>query len=220
MVDGGVACIAHMKAPHGTTLVDVRDPKTPRQLAHVEVPAGTHSHKVRAVNGLMLVNREGHGGQRGRRARAASASATSPRRPRRARSPSGARGGARRPSLHLRRALRLHLAGDGRLRRQHRDDPRPRRSRAAPGGRPLVDAGAVDGRRRDAVVEGPAAPLPPPDPARQPALRQLLARRLRHPRHRGHGQAAASSPGSTGARPSSRRPTPRCRCRSRCRAAA
>ena len=47
--------------------------------------------------------------------------------------------------------------------------------------------------------------------ARQPALRELLARRLRDPRHRGHGQADASSPGSTGARRSSRRPTPRCR---------
>src|SRR4029079_9715182 len=62
VVDGHVACIAHMKAPHGTTLVDVSDPKSPRQLATLEVPAGTHSHKVRAVNGVMLVNREGHGG--------------------------------------------------------------------------------------------------------------------------------------------------------------
>jgi hypothetical protein len=61
VVDGRVAYIAHMKSPHGTTLVDVSDPKSPRQLAHVEVPAGTHSHKVRAARGLMLVNREGHG---------------------------------------------------------------------------------------------------------------------------------------------------------------
>ena len=30
-------------------------------LATLEVPAGTHSHKVRAANGLMLVNREAHG---------------------------------------------------------------------------------------------------------------------------------------------------------------
>ena len=29
VVDGRVACIAHMKAPHGTTLVDVSDPKAP-----------------------------------------------------------------------------------------------------------------------------------------------------------------------------------------------
>src|SRR2546425_6717760 len=53
-----VAYIAHMKAPHGTKTVDVSDPPAPRQLATLEVPAGTHSHKVRAANDLMLVNRE------------------------------------------------------------------------------------------------------------------------------------------------------------------
>src|SRR5512147_652133 len=58
VVDGRVAFIAHMKAPHGTTLVDVSDPANPRQLSTVEVPPDTHSHKVRAVNGIMLANRE------------------------------------------------------------------------------------------------------------------------------------------------------------------
>jgi len=58
VVDGHVAFIAHMSAPHGTTLVDVKDPASPRQLATIEVPPGTHSHKVRATGGLMLVNRE------------------------------------------------------------------------------------------------------------------------------------------------------------------
>ncbi len=58
VVDGRVAFIAHMKAPHGTTLVDVGDPAAPRRLATLEVPPGTHSHKVRAARGLMLVNRE------------------------------------------------------------------------------------------------------------------------------------------------------------------
>jgi len=61
VVDGHLACIAHMKAPHGTTLVDVRDPASPQRVATLEVPPGTHSHKVRAADGLMLVNREGHG---------------------------------------------------------------------------------------------------------------------------------------------------------------
>ena len=64
-VDENVAYIAHMKAPHGTTLVDVSDPAAPRQLATIEVPPGTHSHKVRAQNGLMLVNREAHGAPQG-----------------------------------------------------------------------------------------------------------------------------------------------------------
>jgi len=36
----------------------VRDPSAPRRLATLEVPTGTHSHKVRAANGVMLVNRE------------------------------------------------------------------------------------------------------------------------------------------------------------------
>jgi len=58
VVDRNVAYIAHMKAPHGTTVVDVSDPSAPRQVAALEVPAGTHSHKVRAADGLMLVNRE------------------------------------------------------------------------------------------------------------------------------------------------------------------
>src|SRR5919198_5955666 len=60
VVDGRIAYIAHMKAPHGTSVVDVTDPRAPRQRAALEVPAGTHSHKVRAANGLMLVNREAH----------------------------------------------------------------------------------------------------------------------------------------------------------------
>ena len=57
-VDGTVAYVAHMKAPHGTSIVDVSDPARPRVLATVEVPPHTHSHKVRAASGLMLVNRE------------------------------------------------------------------------------------------------------------------------------------------------------------------
>jgi hypothetical protein len=63
VVDRRVAYVAHMKAPHGTSVVDVADPRSPRRLAHLEVPPGQHSHKVRAANGLMLVNREAHGAQ-------------------------------------------------------------------------------------------------------------------------------------------------------------
>ena len=114
VVDGRVACIAHMKAPHGTTLVDVSDPKAPRQLSTLDVPTGTHSHKVRAVDRLMLVNREGHGGQPGHgrgRARDLGRLHAQPA----ARDHLLALGRARRASLHLRRPLRLHLAGDGRL---------------------------------------------------------------------------------------------------------
>jgi hypothetical protein len=42
----------------GTSIADVSDPLAPRIVAEVPVAAGFHSHKVRASNGLMLVNRE------------------------------------------------------------------------------------------------------------------------------------------------------------------
>jgi hypothetical protein len=58
VVSGITAFIAHMSPPHGTTIVDVSDPARPRRLAELTVPADTHSHKVRAVDGLMLVNLE------------------------------------------------------------------------------------------------------------------------------------------------------------------
>lgn len=58
VVEGGIAYIAHMKAPHGTSIVDVRDPKNPKLLGTLDVPGGSHSHKVRVQNGLMVVNHE------------------------------------------------------------------------------------------------------------------------------------------------------------------
>ena len=58
VVSGTTAFIAHMKAPNGTTIVDVSDPAHPRKLAEVTIPAGVHSHKVRVSDGVMLVNRE------------------------------------------------------------------------------------------------------------------------------------------------------------------
>lgn len=58
VVRGTTAYIAHMKPPHGTTIVDVSDPARPRTLAEVSIPDGMHSHKVRVENGIMLVNHE------------------------------------------------------------------------------------------------------------------------------------------------------------------
>ena len=54
-----------------------------------------------------------------------------------------------RASLHVRRPIRLSVAGARRLSRQHRDDSRPHRSRPSPRDRPLVAARAMDRRRRD-----------------------------------------------------------------------
>jgi hypothetical protein len=58
VVSGTTAFVAHMKAPHGTTIVDVSDPAHPRKLAELTIPSDVHSHKVRVVDGVMLVNRE------------------------------------------------------------------------------------------------------------------------------------------------------------------
>src|SRR5215203_918045 len=56
VVDKGIAYIGHMASPHGTTIVEVRDPKNPRRLAELQISLGTHSHKVRVSNGIMVVN--------------------------------------------------------------------------------------------------------------------------------------------------------------------
>src|SRR5215469_400124 len=58
VVAGTTAFIGHMRAPAGTSIVDVADPTHPRLLARLEMPPGAHSHKVRVDNGLMLINRE------------------------------------------------------------------------------------------------------------------------------------------------------------------
>lgn len=63
-VDGDVLFVGHMRPPAGTSLWDVSDPRKPRPLARIELPQGWHSHKVRAADGLMIVNHErfGEGG--------------------------------------------------------------------------------------------------------------------------------------------------------------
>src|SRR6266849_3528877 len=86
--------------------------------------------------------------------------------------------------LRFRRLLCLHLVGGKWLCRRHRRDPRPRRPDAARADRALVDARAVGGGRRDRELARPPSPLPSPAAPRQPALYQLLAWRLRDPRHR------------------------------------
>lgn len=63
-VDGSILYVGHMRPPSGTTIVDVSDPRKPKTLGVVEVPLGWHSHKVRAKDGIMIVNHErfGQGG--------------------------------------------------------------------------------------------------------------------------------------------------------------
>jgi len=95
---------------------------------------------------------------------------------------------ARRASLRFRRALRLHLADHRGLRRQHHDDPRPRRSGASGRGRALVDPRPVEGGRGNVPLgELGAAALPSPLTHGRSALCQLLASRPVHSRHFRHG---------------------------------
>jgi hypothetical protein len=57
-IDGTTLFVAHMNPPAGTSIYDVADPRHPKLLAQVEMPAGYHSHKVRTRDGLMIVNHE------------------------------------------------------------------------------------------------------------------------------------------------------------------
>ncbi len=58
VVADGLAYVGHMRSPHGTSIIDVRDPADAKPIATLQMPPGTHAHKVRVGNGLMLVNHE------------------------------------------------------------------------------------------------------------------------------------------------------------------
>ena len=62
VVQGDYAYVGHLEPPHGTSIVDVSDPHNLKVVSHVEVPEGTHSHKVRVHGDVMLVNNERYGG--------------------------------------------------------------------------------------------------------------------------------------------------------------
>src|ERR1700747_2130523 len=68
VAEGGWAYVGHMSPPLGTSILDVSDPKKPRIVSEISVPAHTHSHKVRVHGDIMLVNNElyraGVGGER------------------------------------------------------------------------------------------------------------------------------------------------------------
>jgi len=59
VVDGTIAYVGHTNGPEATTILDVSDPRNPRQIARLMCPhGGVHAHKVRVKNGLMLTNYE------------------------------------------------------------------------------------------------------------------------------------------------------------------
>ena len=158
VVDGNFAYIGHMDPPHGTSVVDVSDPRNPRIVADDRHPA-----RAAFAQGARRQRHDG-GEPRGHRGGTVPDGdfvglrifdIADPRQPAR-NLPLGQRRHGRAP-LHLRRPLRLHLAGGRGLCRQHRDDPRPGRSGESAGGRALVDARPMDRRRRDPDLEGHAS---------------------------------------------------------------
>lgn len=59
-VNGDYAYIGHMTPPHGTSIIDVSDPRKPRLVSKIDLPGvDTHTHKVRIVgDSYMIVNSE------------------------------------------------------------------------------------------------------------------------------------------------------------------
>ena len=58
VVEKNVAYVGNMRNPAGTLVIDVSDPKHPRQIGEINMPSGTHSHKVRVSGDIMITNRE------------------------------------------------------------------------------------------------------------------------------------------------------------------
>jgi hypothetical protein len=80
VVEGGFAYVGHMKPPHGTSIIDVRDPARPRLVTTIMLEGdASHTHKVRVNGELMITNveqNERHAIRRGARLKAAEAELT------------------------------------------------------------------------------------------------------------------------------------------------
>ncbi len=188
VVRNNIAYVGHVLPPDGTTIIDVADPAKPRWLANIQVPKGTLSHKVRVENGIMLVNREifpigrqdpdFHGGLE-------VFDVSTPSNPKHI-ATWAARG------MHRFTFDGRYVYGspelDGYLGNVVGiiDFQNPARPELV-GKWWMPGQWTAGGENADLGRHRPS--LPPPDAPRQPALRQLLARRLRHPQHRRHHQA-------------------------------
>ena len=59
VVQGHHAFIGHMRPPHGTTILDVSDPRKPRVVAEIKLENDrSHTHKVRVAGDIMVTNVE------------------------------------------------------------------------------------------------------------------------------------------------------------------
>ena len=55
----GYAYVGHMKPPHGTSIIDVRDPRNPRLVTTIMLDGDqSHTHKVRVSGDVMITNVE------------------------------------------------------------------------------------------------------------------------------------------------------------------
>ena len=58
-VQNGLAFVGHMDAPHGTTIIDVKDPANPKILKKIMLDDDlSHTHKVRVAGNIMITNVE------------------------------------------------------------------------------------------------------------------------------------------------------------------
>ena len=57
-VHGNYCYVGHMDPPHGTSIIDISDPKNPKVVSTLEPPPHSHTHKVRVVGDLMYTNVE------------------------------------------------------------------------------------------------------------------------------------------------------------------
>jgi hypothetical protein len=68
VIDGNYAYVGHQHRPHGTTILDIADPRKPKILSSLNPGhPWSHSHKARVVGDLMVVNSEFEGGGGARR---------------------------------------------------------------------------------------------------------------------------------------------------------
>jgi hypothetical protein len=58
VVSDGYAYIGHMKPPHGTSIIDVSDPRKPQVVARLDSSPWSHTHKVRVCGDIMITNVE------------------------------------------------------------------------------------------------------------------------------------------------------------------
>ena len=57
-VHGNYCYVGHMDPPHGTSILDISDPKNPKVVATIDPPPYSHTHKARVVGDLLYTNVE------------------------------------------------------------------------------------------------------------------------------------------------------------------